>query len=235
MSEIYLIAHNFLKPGERDLVSILKLAIVLCVLLHGVIGQMDLLVVRVRVIQAIVGARGANVAFLKEVALSVMVDEDPDSDVKLSVGYEAWVFDVFLDDEGVKLVDGFRFLRLLGGRGLRGFYFLFWGFFRASFWRAGGCFLLLGGADLYLGAFTVFLDQGLELVNCLENVDATASVKMSGFEDPKVMTCKVASWHGVFGVLTTLLVKIKSFEFCCLTLFFGFCALFVRVNEEQSL
>ena len=196
---------------------------------------MDLLIVWVGIIKAIVGARGADVAFFEEVALSVMVDEDPDSDVKLAVGDETWVFDVLLDDEGVKLVDGLRLLSKLGGGGLRGFYFLFWRFFRASFWRTGGCFLLLGGADLYLRTFTVFLDQGLELINCLENVDATASVKMSGFEDPKVMTCKVASWHGVFGVLTPLLVKIESFEFCCLTLFFGFCALFVRVNEEQSL
>jgi len=45
------------------------------------------------------------------------------------------------------------------------------------------------------------------------------------------MANKMAYWHYIFGVLTSLFVKIENFKLCCF-FFLGFCAKLVWIDMK---
>ena len=87
---------------KGELVAILEGPIAHGILLHRVIGQMDIGVVAV--VHIILGTRGAKIAFFEKEALHFLGDEDPDADVELTVIDQERPLYVFLDHK----VEGLR-------------------------------------------------------------------------------------------------------------------------------
>ena len=61
------------------------LTIVLALLLDGIVGKMDEIIVKFGGIHAVWLTRGSDVAFLEEVDVQILAQEDPDADVKLAL------------------------------------------------------------------------------------------------------------------------------------------------------
>lgn len=64
---------------------------------------MDSRIVHVLEVNAVLAARGPDVAFAEVVEVVVLVEEHPDSDVELTLANQQGPFDVFLNNEGVVL------------------------------------------------------------------------------------------------------------------------------------
>ena len=64
---------------------------------------MDSRIVHVLEVNAVLAARGPDVAFAEVVEVVVLVEEHPDPDVELTLANQQGPFDVFLNNEGVVL------------------------------------------------------------------------------------------------------------------------------------
>ena len=92
-----------LQLAIAELVARLILAVVLAILLHRVVDQVDVLVVQVETGTAVFFGGGANVAIAVEVCLENAVDASDQreaADVELAPLHEQRVVDVFLQDHG---------------------------------------------------------------------------------------------------------------------------------------
>lgn len=87
---------------KGELIAILEGPIAHGVLLHSVIGQMDIGVIAV--VHVILGAGGAKIAFLEKEALHFLGDENPDTDIELTVIDQERPLYVFLDHK----IEGLR-------------------------------------------------------------------------------------------------------------------------------
>jgi len=87
---------------KGELIAILEGTIPHGVLLHSVVGQMDIGVIAV--VHVILGAGGAKIAFFKKEALHFLGDKDPDTDVELTVIDQQRPLYVFLDHK----IEGLR-------------------------------------------------------------------------------------------------------------------------------
>ena len=72
-------------------------------LLHRIIGQMHKGVVNIFQVNAKLSRRGSQVALFEEEEVQVLVQKDPDADVKFTVADQKWALNVFLDDESIVL------------------------------------------------------------------------------------------------------------------------------------
>ena len=70
-------------------------------LLHSVVGQVDESVVDVLQIDPVLRRRSSQVPLFKEEQVVILVKEDPDTDIKLSLVDQERPLDVLLYDEGV--------------------------------------------------------------------------------------------------------------------------------------
>lgn len=92
---------------EAQLVSFFEFAVVLSLLLHCVVGQVDHWLVDAFLSQTELVRTGANIAFLEQIALLVAIlgeiDHNPQSDVELAFIDEQWSFDVLLNHKHFRL------------------------------------------------------------------------------------------------------------------------------------
>ena len=70
-------------------------------LLHSVVGQVDESVVDVLQIDPVLRRRSSQVPLFEEEQVVILVKEDPDTDIKLSLVDQERPLDVLLYDEGV--------------------------------------------------------------------------------------------------------------------------------------
>lgn len=96
-----LLGHVLAEVLKGELVGVLKLPVVGGILLDGVIGEVDEVIVDVLGGEGLCG--GADVALLEEVDVHGFGQQGPDADVELSVVYQEGLLDVFLDDEGTRV------------------------------------------------------------------------------------------------------------------------------------
>jgi hypothetical protein len=79
------VIDDLLEAPVPELVAIFEGAIILRVFLHGIIGQVDILVVDVGEVDLELTGGGPQVALLENVQLMVLVDQNPDPDVKFPI------------------------------------------------------------------------------------------------------------------------------------------------------
>lgn len=103
-----LLGHVLAEVAEGELVGVFELAVVGGVLLDGVVGEVDEVVVDVVGGEGL--GRGADVALLEEVDVHRFRQQRPHADVELPVVYQERLLNVLLDHERTRVQ-----LELLGG------------------------------------------------------------------------------------------------------------------------
>ena len=81
------------------MVTVFELTVVRGVLLDSVIGQMDILVIQRRAVGGILTGTRPYVPFSEKEAVVIVVDQNPNSDIKLTAVNKKRVLDVFLNDK----------------------------------------------------------------------------------------------------------------------------------------
>ena len=110
------LVYVVLESREAELVSVLEVTVVLCVLLHSIVCEVNEGIVDVLKVDAKLCRRRPQVALFEEEELVFVGQQDPDTDVELALVDQQRLLDVLLDDEGVVfylVLNG-----LLGRRGL---------------------------------------------------------------------------------------------------------------------
>lgn len=172
--------------AETQLISIFELTVSGRVLLHGVVGQVDQVVVQGLCLRGVLGGAGSDVPLLEEEAVQVLVNEHPYTDVELPSFDQQRVFNILLNDElvAVDLVSAAANYRL----GL---------FVGQEHCRLGNATLqrdlgLGNGSDLLdllgdnLFAEVVLLHQFLALLYRIDDMDSLTSVQSDWLQDPQI-------------------------------------------------
>ena len=92
-----------LESRETQLVSILKISIVLSILLHSIISQMDEGIINILEVNTELAGRCPQVALLEEIQVMVLVEKHPDPNVEFPLENQQWPLDVLLNDKCVVL------------------------------------------------------------------------------------------------------------------------------------
>lgn len=92
-----LFSDDFAQPPKRQLVAIFEHAVAGRVLLDGIVGQMDEIVVDVIELELL--GRCADVPLLKEVKVVVLRQQCPHSDIELPFLNQEWPLDILLNHE----------------------------------------------------------------------------------------------------------------------------------------
>ena len=91
---------QFLAEGfHAHNVAFLELAVVLGVLLHGIVCQVHIDLVKLLPGQVILFTGRSHVGFLEQVELCIVIDQCPDANVKFPSTEKQGCLDVLLDDE----------------------------------------------------------------------------------------------------------------------------------------
>ena len=98
-----LLVQQLLESPVAQLVAVFELPVGIQLFLDSVVGQVDSRIVHVLEVNAVLAARGPDVAFAEVVEVVVLVEEHPDPDVELTLANQQGPFDVFLNNEGVVL------------------------------------------------------------------------------------------------------------------------------------
>lgn len=93
-----LLGHVLAQILKGELVGVLKLPVVGGILLDGIVGEVDEVVIDVLGGEGLCGS--ADVPLLEEVNVHGFGQQGPDANVELTVVYQEGLLDVFLDDEG---------------------------------------------------------------------------------------------------------------------------------------
>ena len=90
-----------LEGREAQLVAVFKVSVVLGVLLNGVVGQVHESIVYVLEVNTKLGRRCAQISFLEEEQVVVLVEQHPNTNVELASVDQQRSLDVLLDDKCV--------------------------------------------------------------------------------------------------------------------------------------
>ena len=92
-----------LEGREAQLITVLKVTVILGMLLHRIVGQVHKSIVDVLQVDAELRAGGAKVALPEKEELVVLIEQHPHPNVKLALVDEQRSLDVLLNDERVML------------------------------------------------------------------------------------------------------------------------------------
>lgn len=97
------LVQQLLEPAVTQLVAVFELPVGIQLFLDCIVSEVDSGIVHIFEVDAVLAARGPDVALAEVVEVVVLVEEHPHSDVELPLANEQGPFDVFLENEGIML------------------------------------------------------------------------------------------------------------------------------------